>query len=306
MSYRRSPRCGYCYAKGHNRTTCPDLKKRAEEEPNSYYGRQWARMQAAKKERSGTKRKCSWCSETGHNRKTCQKLADDRAEIIAAELTWRRAFVRFMKDNVPGIGSLIENGDKSYLAPEDSSGYRSFLWPGDEGHVAPRGLVTNVSFHSHSDLHYSKTLTTSCSLPASMRVSYFGNLQFSRYSRRNEAGEHEYIPDNLVPNGIMGFKYWRRDYGTDTYTLHDTRRSEPKFTSLSHVPFDGDKVAREFLSFETIMDAVDRDFDPKRPKSERANSDSICRMDPVLLEKLREYADGETDELVYTPAKPTY
>ncbi len=46
MSYNGTVRCSYCYQSGHNKTSCPELKKKWEEDPNSYYGRQWAAIQA--------------------------------------------------------------------------------------------------------------------------------------------------------------------------------------------------------------------------------------------------------------------
>ena len=66
MSYNGTVRCSYCYNTGHNRSSCPKLKKFIEENPDS-----WRAVQARDAKARASKRKCSWCGNTGHNARTC-------------------------------------------------------------------------------------------------------------------------------------------------------------------------------------------------------------------------------------------
>ena len=71
MGYRSSPRCGYCYQRGHARNHCPEVKKRAEQGSDYHKRILQAQKDAVKN------RKCSYCSQTGHNKRGCQvKVAD--------------------------------------------------------------------------------------------------------------------------------------------------------------------------------------------------------------------------------------
>jgi len=71
MSYNGTVRCSYCYQKGHNRRTCPELKKFIEENPDS-----WRAVQARDAKARASKRKCSWCNQSGHNARTCPVKAE--------------------------------------------------------------------------------------------------------------------------------------------------------------------------------------------------------------------------------------
>jgi uncharacterized Zn-finger protein len=77
MSYSGTVRCSFCGGKGHNRTGCPELKKSWEEDPNSYYGRQWAEMQARKKK----PKTCSYCKTEGHTRAGCKIMKQHKVQF---------------------------------------------------------------------------------------------------------------------------------------------------------------------------------------------------------------------------------
>ena len=69
--YVRTVRCSYCYELGHNRSTCPELKKyidklRKENGDHTYSVADYDRM---KKKRSN--RSCSYCKDKGHNTRSC-------------------------------------------------------------------------------------------------------------------------------------------------------------------------------------------------------------------------------------------
>ena len=71
MSYNGTVRCSYCHTTGHNRRSCPELKKYCEENPDS----NWAKFETHRKARK-SKRRCGHCGETGHNKRTCPELAE--------------------------------------------------------------------------------------------------------------------------------------------------------------------------------------------------------------------------------------
>ena len=103
MSWNGTVRCGHCYGKGHNKRTCPGLKKYIEENPDSWR----ARQHKASKE-AGSRRECSYCQETGHNRRTCAELRLDRAKARTVNKEWCNRVADLLKERGLGIGALVE------------------------------------------------------------------------------------------------------------------------------------------------------------------------------------------------------
>ena len=68
MSWTGTVRCGHCYESGHNKTGCPKLKKAYEDDPNSWQGREWARIKA----RKAKPKICGYCDTSGHTRAGCE------------------------------------------------------------------------------------------------------------------------------------------------------------------------------------------------------------------------------------------
>ena len=78
-----SNRCSYCYERGHNRTTCPKMKREYEEamampEDELSYSeyrviREYEKVLQHKQKMKwkSMNRKCTYCGEKGHNRTTC-------------------------------------------------------------------------------------------------------------------------------------------------------------------------------------------------------------------------------------------
>ena len=77
MSWNGTVRCSNCYDNGHNKTGCPELKKAWEENPDSFKGREWARIEARKR----APKKCSYCKETGHTRAGCDEIKQHRVQF---------------------------------------------------------------------------------------------------------------------------------------------------------------------------------------------------------------------------------
>ena len=105
-------RCGHCYEVGHNKRTCPHLKKEIENNPGGYYDRQAQRRKARAK-----KRECSYCGETGHNMRTCQKAKEDRIRYSVVNWEYQQAMGTSMDQMGLGVGSIITReawGEVSY------------------------------------------------------------------------------------------------------------------------------------------------------------------------------------------------
>ena len=102
MSYNGTVRCSYCYNKGHNRRSCPQLKKYIEENPSSYTAQTFKERKAA-----GKKRACSYCEKCGHNRKTCRDLKNDVDYYQTLCVEMRREVLEWLHKNGIGAGALV-------------------------------------------------------------------------------------------------------------------------------------------------------------------------------------------------------
>ena len=104
--------CGYCYQRGHNRRSCPEIKKQIAENPSGYQ----ARMVREKKEHAARNpRRCSYCHEPGHNKKTCTKLRTDRIETAVKIRSWRGKFLQRCQTMGFGVGTLLKFRDASTI-----------------------------------------------------------------------------------------------------------------------------------------------------------------------------------------------
>ena len=106
-------RCTYCGRGGHNRRSCPALKKTIRDDPEGYY----ARVEATKA-KNRKPRKCSYCRTEGHTKRTCKKLEIDRAEQARRASNWRRGFLAACGTLGFGPGSLIKFVDPDRIKSE--------------------------------------------------------------------------------------------------------------------------------------------------------------------------------------------
>ena len=135
MSYSGTVRCGHCYEKGHNRTSCPELKKAWEKDPNSYYGRQWATYQARKKKA----KTCSYCGTQGHTRAGCAEMKRHKSQFQFELSLWRRAVLKWAKDTGFGIGALVRAPRSSYRRNGQ------YMYPGDDDYIPAAGMVMHTT-----------------------------------------------------------------------------------------------------------------------------------------------------------------
>jgi hypothetical protein len=120
MDFKRHVTCRYCCKEGHNRRTCPTLKKNAQENPNSYAAREVARNAL-----KGKNRVCNYCKTEGHNRQTCESLKNDRFGAIVKSQEFRKEVWNKFQEHGIGLGTLFSVNDE----------YRRFnyAWSGEAG-----------------------------------------------------------------------------------------------------------------------------------------------------------------------------
>ena len=143
MSYSGTVRCGHCYESGHNRRSCPEIRKLAAQDPNGYYGRQVARMEEASKR----PRKCSYCKEPGHTRRTCSTLKKHKLDAKRNTTLVRKGVQKWMKAQGIGPGALITSRRSFYSS---SLGYAEERQPEESPRVF---LVTRARLEEvmHTD-----------------------------------------------------------------------------------------------------------------------------------------------------------
>ena len=95
-------RCGHCYKPGHNRRTCPSLKKYIQNNPDG----NTAKVEERRKKNYSTRR-CKYCGETGHNRRGCSVLKADKQKVYRLNSRFKLALFSYMKEKGIGVGTLV-------------------------------------------------------------------------------------------------------------------------------------------------------------------------------------------------------
>ena len=146
-----SRRCGWCGQRGHNRRSCPELKKEIRDNPNGF----WAEREKIKNANK-SKRKCSYCSTEGHTKRTCEKLKLDRKAVAQKSSTWRAQFVTLCNDFGFGIGSLVKFIDPDKI----DNNWRKGRIKAEIDHNGCYGIV--VDFRNRDLDHRQITRYTQC------------------------------------------------------------------------------------------------------------------------------------------------
>lgn len=105
--------CTYCGRGGHNRRSCPALKKTIRDDPEGYYARVEARKAKERKPR-----KCSYCRKEGHTKRTCEDLQRDRKIQAERAKEWRGKFLGRCQDTGFGPGALVKYVDPTQIKSE--------------------------------------------------------------------------------------------------------------------------------------------------------------------------------------------
>ena len=114
MSYSGTVTCGHCWQTGHNKRSCPKLKKYIDENPDTYT----ARAEKIRKE-SESPRRCSYCAKRGHNRATCPLLLKDVDNWQASNIKWVQRLVEVLEEEGVGLGALITHSGANWSYRED-------------------------------------------------------------------------------------------------------------------------------------------------------------------------------------------
>jgi hypothetical protein len=108
------------------------LKKAYDADPNSYDGKQWARILATK----AKPKVCGYCDAMGHTRAGCDTMKAHKVTFTEDATLWRSAFVKWMQDAQLGIGALVRCKDAQYHDPE-----HGYVYASEEHHVPPVGMI---------------------------------------------------------------------------------------------------------------------------------------------------------------------
>lgn len=113
-SHKRTVRCSYCGARGHNRAGCAEHKERIEtlraDHGDDHYTVRCHDQKKARKARAAKIRKCSFCDEVGHNRATCPSLKGHMAKTKADNIAFRTALNERFKAIGFGVGAIVTDG----------------------------------------------------------------------------------------------------------------------------------------------------------------------------------------------------
>jgi hypothetical protein len=116
---KRTVRCRYCHAKGHNKSTCPHYALRIEElregHGDDHYAVAEYDAKKAKRRSSGKSRKCSYCGEGGHNRKTCVILKSDMQQVKQKNAEYRKEIYKHIVYHGISTGAIITSDNNTRL-----------------------------------------------------------------------------------------------------------------------------------------------------------------------------------------------
>ena len=274
MSYNGTVRCSHCYEKGHNKTSCPELRKKWEEDPNSYYGRQWQKIL----DRKAKPKICSYCGESGHTRAGCPTAKKHKAQFQMDLNLWRQALVKWMKEIGLGPGAMVRAHDVRY--------YRNgeYQYPNEDGYTPPVGMYM-VPHINNNLTHYAGIMNTSewSSPSAFFYFEFIGAEQESSYLSRRQV--HVALPTipGIIPRLGKGWYYESEPMD---------RQDRVENTNWEVVsPACGSLNSGSFLDVKALKKAVKEHFGAK---NDHANHDFRTFTD-FQREQLRQYVNGEIE-----------
>jgi len=272
MSWSGTVRCGNCYESGHNRTGCPELRKAWEKDPDSYSGREWARILA----RKAQPKICGYCGESGHTRAGCDTLKGHKVTFTNDATLWRAAIVKWMKDIQLGIGALVRCRDAQY---HDSN--HGYIYATDANHIPPVGMIMQgVS----GDLnHYHGIMN------APDWQSGGSMLCFQRIGAGSDTADHQKTIGITLPciPGIVP-RYGKGYYGDDkTDRVDRLNNVDWEVVSPGQTDFSNDT----FVCPKSIKKIVKTHFAAPQEQAER----TFHTFSDFQRQQLREFVNGEIE-----------
>ena len=135
MSWHGTVHCSYCGQRGHNRSGCPERRKKALADPEPYEGRSYAREQKRRRAQIEN-RSCSYCKEKGHNRRGCPILKEDKKLVASRQSEFLREFSEVSSSVGLAPGALVE-------VPRGEESHDGGIW--SKGFVA---TVTDITWNN--------------------------------------------------------------------------------------------------------------------------------------------------------------
>ncbi len=153
---------------------CPERRKKALSDPDSYIGRQYAREQE-KRQRQIANRVCSYCKQPGHNRRGCALLKEDIQLVKNRQKEYIDEFTQSLSSKGFGPGTLVkvpqgnpnDPWSRGYLGMIDSIQWENvdFLaqdedpsrsWQGKERTLARARVVSTFGYENLDDNYWNR------------------------------------------------------------------------------------------------------------------------------------------------------
>ena len=118
MAWNGTVTCGYCYRTGHNRRSCPEIKRivaegrKKKDEERGYLERSLIR-EADMRKATTRVRKCSYCDRPGHNRRSCPTLKAHKGYVMKQEVAFRTAMLAHIRALGLAVGGLVLNDSRN-------------------------------------------------------------------------------------------------------------------------------------------------------------------------------------------------
>jgi len=271
MSWSGTVRCGNCYESGHNRTGCPEMKKAWEKDPDSYKGREWARILS----RKAKPKICGYCDESGHTRAGCVTMKAHKVTFIQDATLWRSAVVKWMKDIQLGIGALVRCNDAQYHA---ENGY---VYASDPNHVPPVGMVMKgVS----GDINHYHGIMNAPDWQSSGSI-----LCFDRIGTPNDMADYQKVIGITLPciPGIVP-RFGKGYYGNEKLDRADRLNNvDWEVVSAGQTDFSNDA----FVCPKTIKKTAKEHFKAPQEQTKR----SFHTFASLQRQQLRDFVNGEIE-----------
>jgi hypothetical protein len=277
MSYSGTVRCSYCGVKGHNRTGCPELKKKWEEDPNSYQGREWAAIQA----RKNKPKTCSYCKTEGHTRAGCKSMEQHKAQFQDDLILWRKAVLKWAKDIGLGIGAMVSSKKITYRKNN------RWVYPSEEGYVPPVGMVMNKMPNAFMS-HYSGIGTASEWLSFNNDIGFYQAI-----GSESERGHYCNVGVGLpcIPGIVPRFLARKNCFGDITkYDRSDYAGETINWEIVSPAVKDFDSA---WASTATVKDVTKDHF--KGANGDGVQEHQFVTFDDSRRDQLQKYVNGEIE-----------
>lgn len=281
MSWNGTVRCGYCGKNGHNKTGCETLKQEWVEDPTSYAGRKWARIQAVK----NAPKLCGYCNALGHTRAGCVTMKEHKATFAKDRVLWILALAKWCSEVGLGVGSLVRAPKLTYHEPAPDPVHRGSRYNvpvrhGDEGYQAPCGIVFQISEFELCHLQGIASSAEWCNQNIFLRFNRLGDAR--KLSRRTLA----MLAIPSIPGIVPSFR-------RETRMQVSRTRAQPGNTIMEVLTPSSTSFNLELLTLPKQVKAyVNSQFSAK---NEQRYSGNFHTFGDLRRSDLQQYVNGEIE-----------